>query len=174
MTEEQQRIRTYLQAQGAKLSPADVIDKVRAAMAEVRAAAHSIQADQFDRRPAPDEWSGNDVMAHVVAAGRRFGDRVIEVLDGAASSDSLREPTGTATSRRTAEAWCDELERDRNALFARALAADPTSHLDAAISHPMFGALTWRETLLFMRLHDLDHAGQLKNICEALGAERTS
>jgi hypothetical protein len=26
----------------------------------------------------------------------------------------------------------------------------------------MFGPLNWREALLFMRLHDLDHAGQLQ------------
>ena len=32
----------------------------------------------------------------------------------------------------------------------------------------MFGALNWRETLLFLRLHDLDHAGQLKNIAARL------
>ena len=34
----------------------------------------------------------------------------------------------------------------------------------------MFGPLNWRETLLFMRLHDLDHAGQLETIAAALTA----
>jgi hypothetical protein len=37
------------------------------------------------------------------------------------------------------------------------------------VEHPFFGPLNWRETLLFMRLHDLDHAGQLKQIAAALG-----
>ena len=36
------------------------------------------------------------------------------------------------------------------------------------MEHPFFGPLNWRETLLFMRLHDLDHAGQLKQIAAAL------
>ena len=40
------------------------------------------------------------------------------------------------------------------------------------IEHPMFGPLTWRETLLFTRLHDLDHAGQLQKIATALAASR--
>jgi hypothetical protein len=31
----------------------------------------------------------------------------------------------------------------------------------------MFGPLNWRETLLFMRLHDLDHAAQLDKIATA-------
>ena len=30
--------------------------------------------------------------------------------------------------------------------------------------------LNWRETLLFMRLHDLDHAGQLDKIAATLAA----
>ena len=34
--------------------------------------------------------------------------------------------------------------------------------------HPFFGPLTWREALLFLRLHDLDHAGQLSRIAAAL------
>jgi hypothetical protein len=34
----------------------------------------------------------------------------------------------------------------------------------------MFGPLSWRETLLFTRLHDLDHAGQLQKIAVALSA----
>lgn len=36
----------------------------------------------------------------------------------------------------------------------------------------MFGPLTWRETLLFTRLHDLDHAGQLQKIAAALAPAR--
>jgi hypothetical protein len=40
--------------------------------------------------------------------------------------------------------------------------------LEATIAHPFFGALNWRETLLFMRLHDLDHTGQLAKVAGAL------
>ena len=36
MTDEQQRIRSYLQAQGAKLTPAEMVEKVQAAMRELR------------------------------------------------------------------------------------------------------------------------------------------
>ena len=58
----------------------------------------------------------------------------------------------------------NDLEDDRAALFARVAAADPAAAPAAVIEHPMFGRLTWRETLLFMRLHDLDHAGQLRKM----------
>jgi hypothetical protein len=62
------------------------------------------------------------------------------------------------------------LAEQRGVLFAKVLAADPAASPDARIEHRMFGPLSWRETLLFTRLHDLDHAGQLQKIATALAA----
>ena len=64
MNDEQKRIRSYLEAQ-AKLPPAAIVDKVRAAMADLAAAAAAVPAARFSERPAPEEWSANEVMAHV-------------------------------------------------------------------------------------------------------------
>lgn len=166
MNDEERRIRGYLQAQGAKLSPAEVIEKVRAAMADLRRAAAAVPAARFEERPAPEEWSGNEVMAHVVDAGRHFGDQIVAILDGRPRAGAGR-PRG-AVERHTAEEWWAILERDRAALFERVGAADPQASLGETIEHPMFGPLNWRETLLFTRLHDLDHAGQLQKIAAAL------
>jgi hypothetical protein len=57
-------------------------------------------------------------------------------------------------------------------LFERVREADPAARLEATIEHPFFGPLNWRETLLFMCLHDLDHAGQMQTIAAALSASR--
>ena len=165
MTDEQKRIRGYLQAQGAKLSPADITDKVRAAMEDLRRAAAAVPAARFEERPAPDEWSGNEVMAHVVAAGRHFGDQILAVLAGRSRADLPTE--APPVERHSAAEWWRILERDRAALFERVGAADPQMHLAETIEHRMFGPLNWREALLFMRLHDLDHAGQLQKITAA-------
>ena len=163
MTDEQARIRSYLQAQGAKLSPAAIVEKVRAAMAELRSAADAVPATRFDERPEPEEWSAGEVMAHVVDAGRHFGGAIVAVLDGRTPA-TLGARQSAAAVRRSAAEWCELLERDRETLFDRVAAADPAAAPAATIEHPMFGRLTWRETLLFMRLHDLDHAGQLRKI----------
>jgi hypothetical protein len=165
VTDEQRRIRGYLQAQGAKLSPAEVIDKVQAAMADLRQAAAAVPAPRFDERPQPEEWSGNEVMAHVVDAGRHFGDQIVAILDGRPRGAAERE---RAASQRTAEEWWTILGRDLEARFERVRAADRQANLTATIEHRMFGLLNWRETLLFMRLHDLDHVGQLRKIAAAL------
>jgi hypothetical protein len=165
-SEEALRIRSYLTAQGAKLSPDQLIGKVEEAMAQLRAAAAAVPAARFDESPAPGEWSANEVMAHVVEAGRHFGDAIVRILDGEPPGEP-RDVAARDTTPRPLDQWWALLERDRSALFARVRSAPPTARLDASIAHPFFGALNWRETLLFMRLHDLDHAGQLTKVAGA-------
>jgi hypothetical protein len=172
MNEEEARVRSYLVAQGARLTPAAIVEKVRAAMADLRAAAVAVPPARFAERPAPEEWSGNEVMAHVVAADGYFGGNIVGLFDG-----QPRIPRSGARGIedapvRPAEAWYQILAEQREVLFARVLAVDPATVPDARIEHPMFGPLSWRETLLFTRLHDLDHAGQLQKIAAAFGAAR--
>ena len=169
MTDEQRRIRSYLQGQGAKLSPAEIVDKVRAAMGQLHEAAVGVPPARFAERPAPEEWSANEVLAHVVEAGRLFGNAITRILEGRAA-ETLRDEAARDTSPRTLEQLWTLLQRDRATLFERVLRADPAQRLEATVEHPMFGPLNWREALLFMRLHDLDHAGQLQNVADAFAA----
>ncbi|MGH7335163.1 MAG: DinB family protein [Candidatus Rokuibacteriota bacterium] len=171
MTDEQLRILGYLTAQGAKLEPSEIVDKVRAAMDQLRSAVSAVPPTRFDERPQAEEWSANEVMAHVVTAGRFFGDAVIRLLDGLPGG-GVRDRLERDAPRQSADAWWALLERDRTALFERVGQADPQSRLDSTVEHPFFGPLNWRETLLFMRLHDLDHAGQLQKIAAVLNAPR--
>jgi uncharacterized damage-inducible protein DinB len=171
MTDEQKRIRGYLVAQGAKLSPAEIVDKVRAAMDQLRAVADAVPAARFDERPAAEEWSANEVMGHVVTASRHFGGAIARLLDGLPAG-GVRDQLERGVPRRSAAAWWALLEADRTPLFARVREADPQGRLEGTVEHPFFGPLNWREALLFMRLHDLDHAGQLQKIAAAMAAPR--
>ena len=172
MTEEQQRIRSYLLAQGAKLTPADIVEKVQVAMAELHQAALAVPPARFGDRPEPEEWSANEVMAHVVAAGRYFGGAIEAIVSGQ-PLPARGEGRGIEDAPlRTADEWWEILQADRARLFARALAADASGALDRTVEHPMFGPLDWRAALLFNRVHDLDHAGQLKKIAQTLAVAR--
>ena len=166
-TDEERRIRSYLQAQGAKLSPAQAIEKVRAAMEEVQTALFAVPADRFAARPFADEWSANEVMAHVVSAGAHFARGIMRILEGGAAGPAVADRIEAGAPTRDPSDWWELLVRDRTALFDQVTRADPGAHLDRALEHGMFGPLTWRETLLFLRLHDLDHAGQLRKIAES-------
>jgi hypothetical protein len=106
-------------------------------------------------------------MAHVVEAGRQFGGAVVRLIDGQPAAEPHDAPARD-TAPRPLETWWALLEHDRAALFDRVLRADPTARLDATVAHHAFGPLNWRESLLFIRLHDLDHAGQLQKIAAAL------
>jgi len=172
MTDEQKRIKSYLEAQGAKLSPPAIVDKVRAAMADLGKAALAVPAARFGERPEPEEWSANEVMAHVVAAGTYFGGGIVSALDGTPPPPPMKDQGVTGATSRSASEWTGLLSRDREVLFERVLRADPLANLERPIEHGMFGPLNWREALLFMRLHDLDHAGQLQKIATALAAPR--
>ena len=168
MNDEERRIRSYLQAQAAKLTPGDIVDKVRAAMEELATAAAAVPAGRFAERPTPEEWSGNEVMAHVLAADAFFGGGILAILDDAPLPPRPEGRGIQGAPLRPAAEWTERLDRARARVFARVQAADPTARLDRTIEHPMFGPLTWRETLLFARVHDLDHAGQLRKIAVAL------
>ena len=170
MTDEQKRIRSYLEAQGAKLTPAAIVEKVREAMGRLRAAALAVPAARFAEAPAPGEWSANEVMAHVVDAGRHFGEGIVRALDGLPPGERRHADERPAAPRHTAVEWLAVLDRDREALFGRTLRAESTARLEQSISHGFFGLLNWRETLLFIRVHDLDHAGQLEKIATALSS----
>ena len=64
------------------------------------------------------------------------------------------------------------IEDSRQRLIAAVLAADPAARLDITWAHGEFGALNWREWLLFARVHTLDHARQVQAIAAALAAEQ--
>jgi len=171
MTDEQRRVKSYLTAQAAKLEPAAIVAKVRDAMAELGAAAVAVAPSRFTERPEPGEWSGDEVMAHVVGSGTYFGGGIVSILDDRPVPASSKGGGGVPEHpARPAAEWCRLLARDREALFARVGTAPPDAKPDRTIEHGMFGPLTWREALLFLRLHDLDHAGQLRKIAEALPA----
>ena len=165
-SEEALRIRGYLTAQGAKLSPEQLIGKVEEGMAKLREAATAVPPARFTDPPAPGEWSANEVMAHVVEADRRFGGAIVRILDGQPPGEP-RDVAARDTRPRPLDEWWSLLERDRAVLFQRVRSADPMANLQVTIPHPFFGALNWRETLLFIRIHDLDHAGQLAKVAGA-------
>jgi uncharacterized damage-inducible protein DinB len=173
MTDEQKRIRSYLVAQAAKLAPREIVEKVGVAMLQLGAAAHAVPPTRFNDSPAAGEWSANEVMAHVVEAGRHFGGAVVRLLDGQPPG-APRDAAARDTAPRPLEAWWALLEHDRAELFERVLRAEPSARLDATVEHPFFGPLNWREALLFMRLHDLDHAGQLQKIAAAVAPARSA
>lgn len=168
-TNEQQRIRSYLQAQAARLSLADLIAKVQQDTGQLRDAAEAAEAIDATSRPAEGEWSVNEVMNHVrdsclsinagMLAAALSGDRPEAVRDSIVPTREVRRPLE----------WFAAIQSERSETFERLATLKGDEHLDVAWNHPFFGPLNWREWLLFLRIHDLDHARQVQAIVAALG-----
>lgn len=170
LSDEGKRIKSYLGAQGAKLTPAAIVERVRAAMDALHEALAAVPVDRAAERPTPEDWSAVEVLAHVVESGAHFGTLITRQLDGASAAPAPSAADAEAAPR-SATAWWSRLVEDRETLFDRVLRADPDTRLEPAIEHPFFGALNWREALLFLRVHDLDHARQIQAVAAALAGK---
>jgi hypothetical protein len=167
---EAQRIRGYLVTQATKLSVPELVDKLRRDALPLRSAAGRVPAGRFDERPADGEWSAAQVFTHVLEM-TEHGDAAIGAIVAGDRPPSVRDAvSGRAAAGLTgAEDYWRAFEALREPFYARVLLARGDEHLDVTLAHPTFGPLNWREWLLFMRVHDLDHMRQIEAIAERFG-----
>jgi hypothetical protein len=170
--EERDRIRSYLVTVANRLSIPELVEKVRQDVLPLREAALAVPAERFSERPAPGEWSAAEVLGHVLEMNEWGADAIEAVLEERPLPAPPSDEVG-ATARQlpeSAEAFWAAFEPRREALLARVLRTEGNEHLDRKLRHPFFGDLSWREWLLFMRVHDLDHLRQVQAIARAFGA----
>ncbi len=169
--EERERIRSYLVTVANRLSIPELVEKVRQDVLPLREAALAVPPERFTERPAPGEWSAAEVLGHVLEMNEWGAESIEAVLDDRPLPPPPSDEVG-ATARSlppSAAAFWDAFEPRREALLDRVLRAEGSEHLERKLGHPLFGDLTWREWLLFMRIHDLDHLRQLQAIARAFG-----
>ena len=168
---EAQRIRGYLVAQAAKLTLPELVDKLRRDALPLRAAAGRIPAGRFDERPAEGEWSAAEVFTHVLEM-TEHGDAAINAIIAGGQPMRVRDAISGNVDEGLAgaEDYWRAFDALREPFYARVLRARGDEHLDVTISHPTFGPLNWREWLLFMRVHDLDHMRQIEAIADRFEA----
>jgi hypothetical protein len=168
--EEAQRVRGYLIAQANKLSLPELVEKVRADSAQLRPAAASVPAERFAEKPGPDDWSAAEVFTHVLEMNERGASAIESIIASGTKPAGVEDMISGATRAglENAEDYWQAFVERRERLLDTVLKAKGDEHLDVHITHPIFGPLSWREWLLFMRVHDLDHARQIASIAEAL------
>lgn len=170
LTEEQQRIRSYLQVQAAKLPLAQLIAKVTEDASQLRAAAEAAEAVDATARPAADDWSVNEVMNHVRDSCRSANAAMLAAAIEGRQPGAIGDRIVPALETRSPLEWFAIVESERADAFQQLSALQGDEHLDIVWNHPFFGPLNWREWLLFLRIHDLDHARQVESIVAALGS----
>lgn len=158
------RVLSYLQAQAVKLSVPELVAKVRADAEYLREAMMSVDPERFDEPPFSGAWSGNQIAAHIVTTGDDFARAIEQIVGGMPPSSTPIDALADDIEVLTADDWWARHVANRERLFAAVLATDSEAHLEQKIFHPLFGDLNWRETLLFLRVHDLDHAHQFADL----------
>lgn len=168
---EDERVRGYLIAQANKLSLPDLVAKVRADTAPLGEAATLVPADRFTARPAADDWSAAEVWTHILEMNEHGAGAITAILDRGETPAHARDTISGAirADLESGERYYRAYQDRREQLLARVLQAQGDEYPEVRITHSQFGALSWREWLLFMRVHDLDHMRQLQSIAAAFG-----
>jgi hypothetical protein len=166
--DEAQRIRGYVVTQAARLSIPELVDKLRHDVLPLREVAARVPPDRFHERPGPDDWSAAEVFTHVLEMTERGDAAIGAILAGDRPAARMRDAVSGAVrpGLHTADDYWQAFEALREPFYARVLKARGDEHLDVKIVHPAFGPLSWREWLLFMRVHDLDHVRQIQAIAD--------
>jgi len=167
-TDEDLRVRGYLQAQANKLSIPELVEKVRRDTLPLRETAAAVPQARFFERPGPRDWSAAEVFTHILEMNERGAQAIEGILDHGVLPPPITDEMSGATRAElpTAEAYWQAFTTRREQLFDRVLRASGDEHLDIAITHSQFGALSWREWLLFLRVHDLDHMRQIQALAQ--------
>ena len=168
--DEASRVRGYLIAQAGKLTLAELVEKVRKDTLPLQDAATAIPAPNLLTRPAEGEWCAADVWTHILEMNEHGARSIVGIIE---SGQRPARATDTISGEirgdlKTGEDYYAAYLRRRDELLLRVLKANGDEHLEIKVNHPMFGDLNWREWLLFMRVHDLDHLRQLQGVAAAL------
>jgi hypothetical protein len=164
------RVRGYLVAQANKLSIPELVEKVRNDTLPLKEAAGVVPAARFADRPSEGEWSAAEVWTHILDMNEHGARAIPAIIERGELPERARDTISgeTRSELHNGEQYYATYLQRREELLARVLQAKGDEHLDVKINHTMFGDLTWREWLLFMRVHDLDHFRQLQSIAAAV------
>jgi hypothetical protein len=116
-------------------------------------------------RPAPDEWSANECVGHIIEADRRgFGGRIRRILaaDGIAEHDW--DQVGVAAARRDNERTVAEILAELEGQRAAGIALVEglgSADLDRFAVHDVVGRLTVRDLVHEWVFHDRNHIRQM-------------
>ena len=116
-------------------------------------------------RPAPDEWSANECLGHIIEADRRgFAGRISRILaeDGITEQgwDQIDVAAARRDNERSVAAILDEFRsgRDEGIALVEGLGDDD---LDRFATHARVGRVTVRNLLHEWVFHDRNHIRQL-------------
>ena len=171
----------------------DLLTYLERNRATLHAAVESVPAEHRRARPAPDRWSTAEILEHLAIVENRIAGRLSDALSAATASagagddiapfderfarillnrgrrvkaSDASQPSGTLDD---GSAW-SALEASRRSVIDLIHQSDGLALTDPLAPHPVFGALTFRQWVVFLGGHDARHADQIREISAALAS----
>jgi hypothetical protein len=126
-----------------------------------------VPPDTLDWKPAPDRWSINEVLGHLLAIEQLYGDRAKRiVVDNNPVLAKFEEPDGAQLRKKAGRQYLDEFVSLRQAhyFFWHGI---PSSACNRTGIHPEMGAVTLLQLLNELANHDLGHLRQIAELYRA-------
>ena len=161
-------ILSYVRKKAVDWDAKKIMSRVRDAAQIYETVAASIPNYDLERRGNEGGWSPLDCIRHAAEVNTGTISRVTAVLNsGALSTD----PSPVVPAERD-----DVVLMHQNAILQLSKALDvkgESTELEISWEHPFLGNLNWKEWLLTVRVHCLDHAQQTQDIHSALSESDT-
>ena len=132
--------------------------RVEAAVAQLEEAARAVPEELLEARQEGQEWSPLECIRHVAEVNTGTATRVRGVVSEGVVPDDI--PAVPETREDVLAAHAEVIAGAVSAV--REGLADPDA--EVVWLHPFLGDLNWREWLLTLRVHSLDHATQLATL----------
>ena len=149
-------ILSYVRKKAAEWTPEEMAQRVEAAVVELEAAARAVPDDLLEVRQEGQEWSPLECIRHVAEVNHGTATRVRGVVSEGIVPDEIPPVPETREDALATHAGviagAVRAVREGN--------ADPDAEVQWL--HPFLGDLNWKEWLLTLRVHSLDHARQLE------------
>ncbi|MYA02339.1 MAG: DinB family protein [Chloroflexi bacterium] len=171
--DERQRVSSYLLSQGEKYSWLALWPRVVDARIDFLNTLNRVSPEQAAWKPAPEDWSIEEVAQHVLDGSRRNADMIANLAFG---REPNLGPQGIGAidpaQRAAALSWPDLVDAllDDSRQFSNVIDGLPEPPaFEPRPAHPFFGPLHSRGWFMFQRVHDLDHVNQVNAIKETAG-----
>ncbi|MDQ2902124.1 MAG: DinB family protein [Chloroflexota bacterium] len=168
--EEVARVRSYLASQAMRRTPQQLVDVLREVQQQFLAATATISDADFRTIPEEGAWSAADVLAHMCAIAAFDERSICGVIERGEQPGNVADQLEHVSASTTRAQMLADIVAHRERLMAVVLQANPQAHLDIVWGHSEFGAMNWREWLLFARVHTLDHTRQMQAIAALLAS----
>ncbi|MBI2493556.1 MAG: DinB family protein [Candidatus Rokubacteria bacterium] len=162
------QLRSYLAAQSAKLSAAEIGARLDEAAREFLAALAGVEDARAHRRPAPGEWSVAEVVDHVTLTLEEVAGLMTTLAGGTRPQRPMTVGLEPVNVAQPLGALAARLERSQAAVSAFLAAQAGEPHTGLRVPDNYFGELNWKGYALVLRLHYKDHTQQVAKTLAAL------